>query len=70
MVNIGGFSAAIVGQAAIGLLVSAHVDFRLAFLPLLVLAAWGAAQTVRHANARGFALRSVSRARRAAARPR
>ena len=57
MVNIGGFSAAIVGQAAIGLLVSAHVDFRLAFLPLLVLAAWGAAQTVRHANARGFALR-------------
>src|SRR3954469_21592903 len=57
MVNIGGFSAAIVGQAAIGLLVSVHVDFRLAFTPLLLLVAWGAVQTVRHANARGFALR-------------
>jgi MFS family permease len=57
MVNIGGFSAAIIGQAAIGLLVSVHVDFRLAFTPLLALVAWGAVQTVRHANARGFALR-------------
>jgi MFS family permease len=57
MVNIGGFSAAIVGQAAIGLLTSVHVDFRFAFLPLLALVMWGAVQTVRHANARGFALR-------------
>ncbi len=50
MVNIGGFSAAIVGQAAIGLLVSVHLDYRLALTPLLALAAWGAVQTVRHAS--------------------
>jgi MFS family permease len=50
MVNIGGFSAAIVAQAAIGLLVSIHLDYRFALTPLLVLAAWGALQTVRHAS--------------------
>lgn len=50
MVNIGGFSAAIVGQAAIGLLVSVHLDYRLALTPLLALAAWGAVQTVRHGS--------------------
>ncbi|RKQ92707.1 sugar phosphate permease [Solirubrobacter pauli] len=50
MVNIGGFGAAIVGQAAIGLLVSVHLDYRLALTPLLALAAWGAVQTARHAS--------------------
>jgi len=50
MVNIGGFGAAIVGQAAIGLLVSVHLDYRLALTPVLALAAWGAVQTVRHAS--------------------
>lgn len=50
MVNIGGFGAAIIGQAAIGLLVSVHLDYRLALTPLLALAAWGAVQTVRHAS--------------------
>jgi MFS family permease len=50
MVNIGGFGAAIVGQAAIGLLVSIHLDYRFALTPLLALAAWGAVQTVRHAS--------------------
>ncbi|MDA0179078.1 MFS transporter [Solirubrobacter phytolaccae] len=50
MVNIGGFGAAIIGQAAIGLLVSVHLDYRLALTPLLALAAWGAFQTVRHAS--------------------
>ena len=50
MVNIGGFGAAIVGQAAIGILVSVHLDYRLALMPLLALAAWGAVQTVRHAS--------------------
>ena len=50
MVNIGGFGAAIIGQAAIGMLVSVHLDYRLALTPLLALAAWGAVQTVRHAS--------------------
>ena len=50
MVNIGGFGAAIIGQAAIGILVSIHLDYRLALTPLLALAAWGAVQTVRHAS--------------------
>ncbi|MBE2317255.1 MFS transporter [Solirubrobacter sp. CPCC 204708] len=50
MVNIGGFGAAIVGQAAIGLLVSVHLDYRLALTPLLALVVWGAVQTVRHAS--------------------
>ena len=39
MVNLGGFGAAIVGQSAIGLLVSVHLDYRLALTPLLALAA-------------------------------
>jgi MFS family permease len=50
MVNIGGFGAAIIAQAAIGILVSVHLDYRLALTPLLALAAWGAVQTVRHAS--------------------
>ncbi len=50
MVNIGGFGAAIIGQAAIGILVSIHLDYRLALTPLLALATWGAVQTVRHAS--------------------
>jgi MFS family permease len=58
MVNIGGFSAAVVGQAAIGLLVSLHLDYRFALTPLLALAACGAAQTLRHAGARGVGLRA------------
>ena len=48
--TIGGFGAAIVGQAAIGLLVSVHLDYRLALTPVLALVAWGAVQTVRHAS--------------------
>jgi MFS family permease len=48
IVNIGGFSAAIVAQAAIGLLISAHLGYRVALLPLLVLVAMGALQTLRH----------------------
>ena len=51
MVNLGGFGAAIVAQSAIGLLVSIHLDYRLALLPLLLLAAWGAVQATRHAGA-------------------
>jgi hypothetical protein len=58
MVNIGGFSAAIVGQAAIGLLVSLHLDYRFALTPLLALVACGAAQTLRHAGVRGVGLRA------------
>jgi hypothetical protein len=50
MVNIGGFGAAILGQTAIGLLVSLHLDYRFALTPLLALAAYGAAQTLRHAS--------------------
>jgi MFS family permease len=50
MVNLGGFGAAIVAQSAIGLLVSIHLDYRLAFLPLAMLAAWGAVQATRHAG--------------------
>jgi MFS family permease len=50
MVNLGGFGAAIVGQSAIGLLVSVHLDYRLALTPLLALAAWGAVQATRHAS--------------------
>jgi MFS family permease len=48
MVNVGGFSAAIVAQAAIGLLISAHLGYRVALLPLLALVAIGALQTLRH----------------------
>jgi len=48
MVNVGGFSAAIVAQAAIGLLISAHLGYRVALLPLLALMAMGALQTLRH----------------------
>ena len=33
MVNLGGFGAAIVAQSAIGLLVSVHLDYRVALLP-------------------------------------
>ncbi len=50
MVNLGGFGAAIVAQSAIGLLVSVHLDYRVALLPLLILAAWGAVQATRHAS--------------------
>jgi MFS family permease len=50
MVNLGGFGAAIVGQSAIGLLVSVHLDYRVALTPLLALAAWGAVQATRHAS--------------------
>ena len=48
IVNVGGFSAAIVAQAAIGLLISAHLGYRVALLPLLALVAAGALQTLRH----------------------
>jgi MFS family permease len=48
IVNVGGFSAAIVAQAAIGLLISAHLGYRVALLPLLALVAMGALQTLRH----------------------
>ena len=48
IVNLGGFSAAIVAQAAIGLLISAHLGYRVALLPLLALVAMGALQTLRH----------------------
>ncbi len=48
IVNVGGFSAAIVAQAAIGLLISAHLGYRVALLPLLALMAMGALQTLRH----------------------
>jgi MFS family permease len=50
MVNLGGFGAAIVAQSAIGLLVAAHLDYRIALLPVLILAAWGAVQATRHAS--------------------
>jgi MFS family permease len=50
MVNLGGFGAAIVAQSAIGLLVSIHLDYRVALLPLALLAAWGAVQATRHAG--------------------
>ena len=50
MVNLGGFGAAIVAQSAIGLLVSIHLDYRVALLPLALLAAWGAVQAMRHAG--------------------
>jgi MFS family permease len=52
IVNLGGFSATIVAQAAIGLLISAHLGYRVALLPLLALAAVGALQTLRHPTAR------------------
>jgi predicted MFS family arabinose efflux permease len=52
MVNIGGFGATILAQAAIGLLISAHVGYRVALLPLLALVAVGALQTLRHPTAR------------------
>jgi MFS family permease len=52
MVNLGGFGAAIVAQSAIGLLVSVHLDYRLALTPVLALAAWGAVQATRHASLR------------------
>jgi MFS family permease len=52
MVNIGGFGATIVAQAAIGLLISAHVGYRVALLPLLALVAVGALQTLRHPTVR------------------
>jgi predicted MFS family arabinose efflux permease len=48
MVNLGGFSAAIVAQAAIAMLVGAHLDYRVALLPLLAIVATGALQTLRH----------------------
>ena len=51
MVNLGGFGAAIVAQSAIGLLISIHLDYRIA-LPLLALAMWGAVQVTRHADRR------------------
>jgi MFS family permease len=50
MVNLGGFGAAIVAQSAIGLLVAVHLDYRVALLPLLALALWGAVQATRHAG--------------------
>jgi MFS family permease len=52
MVNLGGFGAAIVAQSAIGLLVSVHLDYRVALLPVLALAVWGAVQATRHASLR------------------
>jgi MFS family permease len=52
IVNLGGFSATIVAQAAIGLLISAHLGYRVALLPLLALVAVGALQTLRHPTAR------------------
>jgi len=52
IVNLGGFSATIVAQGAIGLLVSAHLGYRVALLPLLALALVGALQTFRHPTAR------------------
>jgi hypothetical protein len=48
IVNIGGFSAAIVAQAGIAMLVGAGLDFRVAMLPLLAIVAAGALQTLRH----------------------
>ena len=48
MVNLGGFSAAIVAQAAIAMLVGAHLGFRIALLPLLAIVVTGALQTLRH----------------------
>ncbi|WP_037409337.1 MFS transporter [Candidatus Solirubrobacter pratensis] len=51
MVNIGGFGATILAQAAIGLLVSADLGYRVALLPLLALVAVGALQTLRHPTA-------------------
>jgi predicted MFS family arabinose efflux permease len=51
MVNIGGFGATIVAQAAIGLLISANLGYRVALLPLLALVAVGALQTLRHPTA-------------------
>jgi MFS family permease len=62
MVNLGGFGAAIVAQSAIGVLVSVHVDYRLALTPLLALAAWGAAQTLRHSSSSLLPLWNSSRA--------
>jgi predicted MFS family arabinose efflux permease len=50
MVNLGGFGAAIVAQSAIGLLVAAHLDYRVALTPLAILAVWGAVQATRHAS--------------------
>jgi MFS family permease len=50
IVNLGGFSATIAAEAAIGLLVAAHLDYRIALLPLLALMLVGALQTLRHAN--------------------
>ena len=48
IVNLGGFSAAIVAQAAIAMLVGAGLDFRVALLPLLAIVGAGALQTLRH----------------------
>jgi MFS family permease len=52
IVNLGGFSATILAQGAIGLLVSAHLGYRVALLPLLALVVVGALQTLRHPTAR------------------
>jgi hypothetical protein len=52
IVNLGGFSATIVAQAAIGLLISAHLGYRVALLPLLALMVAGALQTLRHPTVR------------------
>ena len=48
----GEFGATIVAQAAIGLLISAHLGYRVALLPLLALVAVGALQTLRHPTVR------------------
>ncbi len=48
IVNLGGFTAAIVAQAGIGLLIAADLPYRIALLPLLALVAAGALQTLRH----------------------
>jgi MFS family permease len=50
IVNIGGFGATIVAQAAIAVLISAHLDYRIALLPLLALMVAGALQANRHAR--------------------
>jgi hypothetical protein len=54
IVNIGGFGATVVAQAAIGLLVSANLGYRVALLPLLAIMAVGAVQTLRHPTARSI----------------
>ena len=38
--------------SVIGLLISVHLDYRVALLPLLALAVWGAVQVTRHASLR------------------